>query len=47
MVIWNEIDYRLAEHMLKTVMQFDMNELRARAIVTKAMLNLIEANEDA
>jgi hypothetical protein len=46
MIIWNKVDWRLGEHMLKTVMQFNINELQARAIVTKALLNLTEVKEN-
>jgi hypothetical protein len=54
MVVWNEIDYRLAEHMLAATMQVGIDprsgkkisELQARAIVTKALLNMIEVRDN-
>ena len=54
MVVWDEIDYKLAEHMLAATMQVGIDprsgnkitELQARAIVTKALLNMIEVEEN-
>ena len=54
MIVWNEIDYKLAEHMLAATMQVGIDprsgnkitELQARAIVTKALLNMIEVEEN-
>ena len=54
MIVWDEIDYRLAEHMLAATMQVGIDprsgkkitELQARAIVTKALLNMIEVREN-
>ena len=54
MIVWDEIDYKLAEHMLAATMQVGIDprsgnkitELQARAIVTKALLNMIEVEEN-
>ena len=54
MVVWDDTDYRLAEHMLAATMQVGIDprsgnkitELQARAIVTKALLNMIEVEEN-